>query len=53
MAERRYAAGSAACARLAQALLFLGALYWLKRVATVKPLARFLVRPARTTESAS
>ncbi|WP_169797270.1 type II secretion system F family protein [Janibacter limosus] len=27
-------------------LLFLGALYWLKRVATVKPLARFLVRPA-------
>ncbi|KRE37724.1 hypothetical protein ASG73_08750 [Janibacter sp. Soil728] len=28
--------------------LFLGALYWLKRVATVKPLARFLVRPVVT-----
>ena len=38
---------------LVLSLLFLGALYWLKRVATVKPLARFLVRPARTTESAS
>ncbi|QNF93326.1 type II secretion system F family protein [Janibacter sp. YB324] len=28
------------------AMLFLGALYWLKRVASVKPLARFLVTPA-------
>lgn len=27
------------------AMLFLGALYWLKRVASVKPLARFLVTP--------
>lgn len=33
-------------------VLFLGALYWLKRVATVKPLARFLVRP-QTSERAS
>ena len=50
---RRSVRNGLAIAGMAGGIFFLGALYWLKRVATVKPLARFLVRPARTTESAS
>lgn len=42
----QYRSPNGQAALLIITFLFLGALYWLKRVASVKPLARFLVTPS-------